>query len=100
MPESTTAERAAGRWPGILAELGIPSAVLDQKHHPCPICKAGKDRFRFINKDGNGGWICTHCKGGSSFDLLMKFHGWEFKEAARQVDAVVGRINPSEVKPD
>jgi putative DNA primase/helicase len=28
----------------------------------------------------------------------MKFRGWEFKEAARQVDAVVGRINPSEAK--
>ena len=100
MPE-TTAERAVGRWPGILAELGIPSTVLDQKHHPCPVpgC-GGRDRFRFINKEGNGCYICSVCGGGSAFDLLMKFHGWEFKEAARQVDAVVGRINPSEAKAD
>lgn len=91
----TTAERAVGRWRGILPELGIPSTVLSGKHQACPFQNCGgKDRFRFTDKDGTGGFICNVCGHGDGLALLMKFHGWDFKTAAAKVDAVVGRINP------
>ena len=28
---------------------------------------------------------------GSGIDLLMAYHGWSFAEAAKQVDAIIGR---------
>ena len=44
-------QEAAGRWQEILPALGgIPSEVLDGKHHFCPRC-GGKDRFRMIDRE-------------------------------------------------
>jgi putative DNA primase/helicase len=50
-------ERCRGKWPGILAALGVPPALFDRKHHPCPFC-GGTDRFRFTDFAGAGVWIC------------------------------------------
>jgi putative DNA primase/helicase len=91
----TTWERAEGKWPAILAALGIPAKILDGKHHPCPIpgC-GGKDRFRFID-DNKGHYICGQCGAGLGFKLLKRFHGWDFKTAAREVNKIVGNLPPS-----
>jgi putative DNA primase/helicase len=88
---SDAVELAVGRWPGILAKLGVPSTVLTGKHGPCPSC-GGKDRFRFTDKDGQGRWICNQCGNGSGFDLLGLVHGWDFKRAAQEVKAIVGDV--------
>lgn len=50
----------------------------------------GKDRFRFINSDGMGTYICSQCGGGTGLTLLMKFKNWNFKEAVMQIDKIVG----------
>ncbi|WP_207458638.1 toprim domain-containing protein [Azospirillum sp. SYSU D00513] len=83
-------DRARGRWRSILAQVGIPAAALTGKHGPCPICQAGKDRFRFTDHQGTGAWICNHCGHGTGADLVMAVLGVEFKEAALRIEAVLG----------
>lgn len=87
-------QRAAGNWHGILTALGLPSESLTNKHQPCPAC-GGTDRYRFDDKGGNGGFICTHYKNGAGdgFDLLMHYFGYSFHEAALAVAGVLGMID-------
>lgn len=82
---------AHGRWPDILQALGVPRALLDtRKHQPCPAC-GGKDRFRFTDHQGGGGFICNQCtpEGGSGFDLLMLVYGYPFAESVASVAALL-----------
>jgi putative DNA primase/helicase len=85
-------DRANGRWKDILAALGVPSKLTSGKNQSCPFCPGGggRDRFRFTNYEGRGGFICSQCGGGSGFDLLMRLKGWSFKEAAKEVEGVIG----------
>lgn len=78
-------ERAHGRWPGILAAIGVPSKALRNKHGPCPMC-AGKDRFRFDDKGGNGTWICNQCGAGNGVQLVQMFMRTDFKGAAQEIE--------------
>lgn len=83
---------AYGRWPEIHAALGIPAKLLNtRKHQPCPHC-GGKDRFRYTDYQGTGGYICNQCtsEGGSGFDLLTLVFGYSFTEAVNQVSALLG----------
>lgn len=79
---------ARGKWPSILSSLGVDERFLVNRHGPCPIC-AGKDRFRFDDK-GDGLWYCNACGAGDGVALLMKVHGWEFVETAREIERVAG----------
>ncbi len=85
-------QAAQGRWPDILQALGVPAEYLNSKRHqPCPYC-GGRDRYRFTDYQGNGGFICNQCTpdGGSGFDLIMLVFGCDFNHAARDVAAVIG----------
>lgn len=93
-----TADEAVGRWPGILATLGIDQRFLQNKHGPCPICN-GTDRYRFDDKDGRGTFICSHCGSGDGFKLLQAVLGWSFSEAAKQVDRIVGTVPAGPIAP-
>lgn len=95
-----TLEMAVGRWPGILQALGIQEYFLRNKHGPCPICKDGKDRYRFDDKDGRGTWYCNHCGAGNGMDLIMRVDGIEFAEAAKRVDSVIGNAPQAPVQPE
>ena len=88
-------DTAQHRWPGILLKLGLPARSISGKHGPCPIC-GGSDRFRLDNKNGLGTYYCT-CGPGDGFNLLMKFHGWDFKTTAREVEKIVGEVG-TEIK--
>ncbi len=79
-------DRARGRWLGILPALGIGESFLTGKHGPCPLC-GGKDRWRWDNLEGRGTWICSKCGGGDGISLVMQKSGWEFREAARQIES-------------
>lgn len=85
-------ERAVGRWYGILSALGIKSEFLRNKHGPCPICRAGRDRYRWDNKDGKGTFYCSQCGAGDGFELLKRVRGWDFKRTAEEVEAIVGTV--------
>ena len=93
---------AQGRWPAIHAALGIPAHLLDKRRHqPCPYC-GGRDRYRYTDYQGSGGYICNQCtpEGGSGFDLLSLVYGYTFGEAAREVAALLGMgQRPSENPP-
>jgi putative DNA primase/helicase len=82
-------DRAQGRWSGILPALGIGESFLTGKHGPCPLC-GGKDRWRWDNREGRGTWICSQCGAGDGISLLMRRNGWEFHEAAKQIETIIG----------
>lgn len=88
-------EAAVGKWPGILSALGVADEFLLNRHGPCPVC-GGKDRYRFDDKNGKGGYYCGQCGSGDGFSLLMKINGWDFRQAARQVERIIGNV---EAKP-
>jgi putative DNA primase/helicase len=92
-------DRAQGRWRGILPAIGIPASFLTGKHGPCPLC-GGKDRYRWDNKDGRGSWICSQCGAGDGISLVMQKFGWDFREAARQIDTVIGTSPAENAKPE
>lgn len=81
---------AEGRWRDILLELGI-----DAKHlginKPCPVCPASTDRFSFTDK-GQGFYVCRAGHRGDGFKLLLEVFGWDFKQAAREVEKVLGKV--------
>ncbi len=89
---NATAVRAAacGRWPAILANLGI-KVPPHRKHGPCPRC-GGKDRCRFDDKGGRGTWFCNQCdpKAGDGFDLVKNVRGCSFSEALQLVGGILG----------
>lgn len=94
-----TVDAAQGKWSGILAHFGMDQRYLDKKHHDCPLCGDGKDRFRFTDHEGKGLWVCNQCGGGSGMDLLMRFTGKGFRELASEIDAIVGNIGTVQPKP-
>ena len=86
------AKAANGRWHGLLAELGVSTEHLVNRHGPCPGC-GGRDRFRFDDLDGRGTWICGgagNLQAGDGFDLLRHVYGWTAGEALGQVARVLG----------
>ncbi|MGO9846712.1 MAG: toprim domain-containing protein [Methylocella sp.] len=82
-------DRARGRWSGILPALGIGESFLTGKHGPCPLC-GGKDRWRWDNLEGRGTWICSKCGAGDGIELVIRKNGWEFYEAAKVIESVIG----------
>ena len=83
-------DRTRGRWHDILTAIGLESQYLTGKHTGCPICRAGKDRFRFDDQDGRGSYICSQCGAGDGIQLVMRLRGLEFKEAAKLVEDHIG----------
>ena len=84
-------ESARGRWPQILASLGIEERFLKKKNGPCPSC-GGKDRYRFTDYNGDGMFWCNNCGTGDGLRLLELQHGWGRTEAYREVAKVIGEV--------
>ena len=93
-------DAARGRWRDILMTLGIASSYLTGKHGPCPICEAGKDRFRFDDKEGRGTWFCSSCGAGDGIALVQNLRGVDFRGAAEIIEPLVGSATYREVEPE
>lgn len=98
-----TADKARGKWRGILTALGMPTEALSGKHQPCPCTGDGTDRFRFADK-GRGAFYC-HCVDGQGdgLELVQCLKSCGFVEAAQMVDEVLGediKPEPEKAKPD
>jgi len=96
----TIQEATCGKWKGILQRFGIAEKFLTNKNCPCPMCD-GTDRFRFIDKEGSGSWVCNKCSEGraqTGTDLVMMKMGWDFKQAADEIRAILGAVVVQEVK--
>jgi putative DNA primase/helicase len=91
-------DRAQGRWAGILPTLGIRESFLTGRHGPCPLC-GGKDRWRWDNLEGRGTWICSKCGAGDGIALVMQKHGWDFRQAAKQIETIIGSAPANVPKP-
>ena len=96
---SAVRDAARGKWRGILPALGVHLPRADARHCACPICRAGKDRFRFDDKEGLGTWICGQCGAGSGFDLVMKLRGIGYAECAKLVEEVLGGVAAQPIRP-
>jgi putative DNA primase/helicase len=92
-------ERTRGRWHGILTALGLAPKYLTGKHGPCPMC-GGKDRWRFIDTNGDGTWICNQCGADSGIGLVMKFLGLPFKDAAQRIEGILGDVQIQASRPE
>lgn len=92
-------ELARGKWAGLLAQWLDPYAM-SGKHAPCPICKSGKDKFRFDDLEGAGTWICNTCGAGDGIHLLQQLNDWTFKDAARHIEQQAGRIESKPSRPN
>lgn len=90
MADSSLRDQSAGRWFDILCALGIDRKFLRNKHGPCPICNAGRDRFRWDNKQGNGTFFCSQCGAGNGMKLLMLVKGWDFRQCRDEIEKVIG----------
>jgi putative DNA primase/helicase len=84
-----------GRWPSILMQLGFPADALSKRDVPCPMC-GGKDRFKFLDTDGNGTYYCRGCggrdgRGGGDWGLplVMKWKNLNWRGACEAVEALV-----------
>ena len=85
------AERAAGRWPEILAALGVPAEILRRKHSACPGC-GSNDGFRFPDL-GSGKWFCSAGganAGGDGFGALGHVLGWDKRRQLEEVSRYLG----------
>jgi len=91
---------ARNRWAEILAAIGgVSISYLDNKGKPCPLCKEGRDRFRFDDLEGNGTWYCSKCGGknrtggaGNGIDMLMRHMGWGYAEACKHIQQYLAVI--------
>ena len=80
---------AQGQWRDVLTANGInlPSG---RHHGACPLCMAGKDRFRFDDKEGRGTWVCNQCGAGDGLSLYQQATGQSMSEAIRSLASYLG----------
>jgi len=90
---------AKGNWRSILISLGVGEQYLRNRHGPCPIC-GGKDRFRWDDQHGQGGYICGSCGGGDGFALAQKVTGLSFREIAAVIEQQAGQRGDWDQKQD
>lgn len=97
MDFNTAHTQAQGRWRDILGKIGVSQKYLTGKHCPCPIC-GGKDRFRFDDKHGRGGWICSSCGAGDGFALVARLRKVDMIKAKMMVAPLIGGAVKETVK--
>ncbi|KKS35458.1 MAG: hypothetical protein UU99_C0011G0001 [Parcubacteria group bacterium GW2011_GWE2_42_14] len=79
---------ATGKWLGIFESLAIDVPLpAGKRHSACPICRAGKDRFRlFEDSAEKGGWWCNQCSPntGDGWSLIQLTLGNHPQQNRRQ----------------
>lgn len=79
-------DRAAELWEIILPRIGVDPACLQKKRADCPLCDAEK-AFLFHNTHSRGEFHCFRCGRGSGLEVVIRFTGLSYKDAARLVEA-------------
>ena len=85
-------EIARGKWPSILAQIGI--SVKRNHHGPCPLC-GGTDRFRFDDLDGRGTYYCNQCGAGNGVQLMQRKTNWPMAKVMKEIERMAG-VLPTE----
>lgn len=92
----TIVDEFRGKWPSILAQMGIN--VKRNHHGPCPLC-GGKDRFRFDDLDGRGTYYCNQCGAGNGIQLAQKKTNWPMSKLVKEIQKMAGTA-PVEMPPE
>jgi len=88
--ERRTKDAARGQWKSILTAIGMDASFLTGRNGPCPCC-GGTDRWQWVNDAGLGGGVCRQCGGkADGIHLVAQWRGIEWREAADEVDRVLG----------
>lgn len=91
-------EEARGKWLSILPMFGVNPQYLTGKDSPCPAC-GGKDRFRYTDHAGKGGYYCRGCGPGNGMELIMKVSGLDWHGALSQVRDKLGSATETKPRP-
>lgn len=83
--------RAHGRWSELLPMLGVDKKILNKRNQPCPLC-AGRDRFQYTDKFGEGNYHCRGCGPGGGLKLLQGALGWDFGTVLSKLEEYVGHV--------
>jgi putative DNA primase/helicase len=76
-------------WMEAFARLGVEEQYLvaPKKSKKCPLHpNAGKTKFRFLDPVERGIWACNDCGYGNPVTLVMRLHGWDFKQFIRALE--------------
>lgn len=84
-------ERIRGRWPDVYAAAGVPPEFLRlRRPGPCPLCRAGTDRYTFDDRHGDGDYYCRRCGAGKGLRFLTRWLGVSWGEAANRALQLLG----------
>ncbi len=77
------------KWQQIVTEYGVDPQLLDGKHHACPVCREGEDRFRIMDRR-TGAYYCEWCRSstngrGDWLDLIAGVTGMSIGQIAREL---------------
>ena len=89
---------AKGHWKQILSKLGnVPDDHLDGRGYPCPVCRAGTDRFNAAKDvDDTGSCFCRQCNlGGDGFHLLQKVNEWDLNTTVNNIGYFLSLDTPA-----
>ena len=94
-------QEAQGKWLGVFQQLGIEVPLPPGKHGPCPIEKAGTDRFRLNKNMDDLVWFCNQCtpQAGDGVALVQKVLGISFPEALKKVAGLIGHVEVDQNTP-
>lgn len=87
-----TLKAADGKWPEILNHFGIQ--MTNNRHIDCVFC-GSKKSLRITDR----GWICK-CGNGNHIEVIMKYTGLSFKDAACDIDSFINNKYRGKKTPD
>lgn len=89
-------QECAGRWSGVLTNLGIDERIFNGKHQPCIFC-GGKDRARWDR--AKEFYYCSQCGSKQPIDMAIEHTGLSFKETTNLIRPNVMNTPLKIVKP-
>lgn len=89
-------QECAGRWSGVLTNLGIDARLFNGKHQPCLFC-GGKDRARWDR--AKEFYYCSQCGHKQPIDMAIEHTGLSFKETTNLIRPTVMTTPLQIVKP-
>lgn len=85
-----------GRWAEVYAAAGVPPEFLRlRRPGPCPLCRAGTDRYTFDDRHGDGDYYCRRCGAGKGLRFLTHWLGLSWAEAAQRALQLLGEAPAS-----
>lgn len=90
-PLQQVKDMAAYNWRNVLTHVGATDEMLSGNHMKCPLCKQGKDCFRFTDYQKGGEYFCNKCGHGDGLDFISKYCDVSLMDAAHIVSRYFGK---------